>query len=229
MNHDNQYVIGSGFFYKPAGEVQAQWFFNTWLRNTLQYSNPAAIHVLGVGGCTLNPSQPMVNLIPIKGNLGHVHGLIGIEPPFKNHEICGWSASILILAMIAYNEEKDFIFKEQDCLWFGPCLDKMYEEIGDAGCIFGKLKVMPAAQSLFLVKHSFILEFCRLYLSCGKETHQNLPEAKYVRLMAAYPNKFKQFSFGYDRQRPVNFDDECFYLQKITDDEMAELKSRGMI
>lgn len=39
----------------------------------------------------------------------------------------------------------------------------------------------------------------------------------------------KEFSFGYDRDRSVNFDDEVFYLQHIREEEMEELRKRGLI
>jgi len=166
-------------------------------------------------------------VIDFDGNLGHVHHLIN---DIKPHVFGGWSASIIALAMLAYNAELDFVYREQDVLAFGPYIDTMYSEIGHAGMIFGNYTGMPCAQSLFLVKHAAIPDFVKDYLSMGGDRDiQNLPEHKFANLERMDDRKYKRFSFGYDRSRPINFDDPVWYAQRFTPDEIRDLHIKGMV
>src|SRR5690606_28699715 len=151
-------------------------------------------------GSTTPKNYP--NRINLAGNLGHVGDLIhGAKP----HKICGWGASVCALAMIAYCAELDFIYKEQDCLAFGPCVSQMYQAMGDANMVFGRRMTtkpnMPCAQSLFLIRHKFIPNFVADYLSLGDESDKaNTPEAKFVKIESLHPGKVRRLSFGYDRE-----------------------------
>lgn len=169
--------------------------------------------------------------IMLKGNCGHVGDLLSHA---KSHDLCGWSSAVLALAMIAYCNESDFIYKEQDCLAFGPWIEQMYSDMGDRGMVFGRPMQsepwMPCAQSLFLIRHRFILEFVMRYLELGTDADvTNLPEHKFVKLEAAHPQHYARLSFGYDRERPINFDDKVFYAQKLSPSELNELKKRNLL
>jgi len=169
--------------------------------------------------------------ILLGGNCGHVGDLLSGGKP---HALCGWSSAVLALAMIAYCDESDFLYKEQDCLAFGPWIDQMYKDLGNKGMVFGRKMVGPpymeCSQSLFLIRHRFIPEFVRRYIELGPDGDpNNLPETKFAKMEAANPQHYARLSFGYDRERPINFDDKVWFAQKFTAQEIQELKKRGLI
>lgn len=225
----NNYLIGSGYYHGVGKALEAESFYKIWLKN-VQQTGVKEIVIIANGGCRvpmLRSAPPGLSVVSLSGNLGHVGQLLSGE---KSNEIGGWSGSIMALAMIAYNAEKDLVFVEQDCLMFGPCIPKMYEEIGEAGVIFGSNQFMECAQSLFLVRYRYILDFISHYLTTGAENdHFNLPEHKFSRLQKQYPSEWKRFSFGYDRDKPFNMDDPVFYCQQLTADELLMLKGKGLI
>jgi hypothetical protein len=134
--------------------------------------------------------------------------------------------------MIAYNCGRDFIYKEADCLWFGPVPEQMYQDLGDKGMVFGaKMDAAPwmnCAQSTFLIRHSFILDFLRGYLFLPHDKDM-LPEDKFVKLEENHPDKFGRLSFGCDRMRPLPWDAEVWYAQQWTQEELDEAKNRGLL
>lgn len=217
----NKFLLGSGYYVKEPTEQTAEWR-EIWQRNTNRVLPPKTVRIT-VGG-----TVPVAwhNNVYLRGNLGHINDLV-VEKT-KPHAFCGWSGAMLALAMIAYCDESDFIYKEQDCLAFGPWVEKMYEELGDGNVIFGSCEIQPAAQSLFLVKHAYIPEFVRLYLSEGPDNNEeNLPEHKFAKL--ALVHGWKRFSFGYDRDRPFNVKDPVFYVQQVTPEELTVLEAAGLL
>jgi hypothetical protein len=212
------YVVGSGYHYRSDWDRD---FYTIWRNNTEKYTHD--YHIIS----TVR-NVPAVNHILCNHNVGHVGDLIK-----ENRDgLCGWSASICALAMIAYNCGRDFIYKEADCLWFGPVPERMYQDLGDKGMVFGaKMKTAPwmaCAQSTFLIKHWFILDFLRGYLFLPSDKDM-LPEDKFVKLEENAPDKYTRLSFGVDREKPIPYDDSIFYAQQITESEMSELRRRGII
>lgn len=162
-----------------------------------------------------------------KGDLGNCHMLLN---GIKKHAFSGWTGAVCAAALDAYNDEKDFVFFEQDALAFGDIIGQMYAEIKDAGIIFGKCDWMQCEQSLFLVRHFYLPEFVRLFLGEGPQNCEaNLGEQIFMRLARKHTDMWYQFEIPFGRNRPVNFDTPTFYLQKIQPDEMEELRKRGMI
>ncbi len=199
-----------------------------WANNTSQSAPATNFACIEVG--TRNPLY-QGNNIALANNLGHVGDLLNNSKP---HEMCGWSAAVLALAMVAYCNETDMLYKEQDCLAFGPWVEQMYKDIGTKGMVFGRKMVnapyMPCAQSLFLIRHHFIPEFVRRYIELGPErTADNLPEHKFAKLEELWPQHYARLSFGYDRERPINFDDPVWYAQKLTAPELEEIKRRNLL
>jgi hypothetical protein len=165
------------------------------------------------------------DLLILKGNLGHIGDLLEGRKP---HKFCGWSMGVMTLALLAYQNETDFIYKEQDCLAFGPWVERLYSECGDKKVCFGKNGLMTCAQSLFLVKHDFIPEFVRSYLGTGPDA-ATMPETKFSNMAKVNQPNWTQFGFGVDRDRPIPWDDEVFYAQHLTRNELGELSKRGLI
>jgi hypothetical protein len=217
-----KYTVLSGYHQRTPAQ---QWFFHIWWENVMRYTNPERVIVLGSGSSVVPDGGG--HWIVLSGDLGHCGQVLSVEKPYH---FCGGTSSVLALLMLAYCNETDALFKEQDLLAFGPYVEKMYEEIGDHGCIFGNCRQMGTTQSLMLVRHWFIPELVRMYLGTGQEKHpQNVGESKFRRLEEEFPEKFCRYSFGVDRDRPIPYDDPIFFCQKMTNEELRELAKRGLI
>lgn len=225
---ERNYIVGTGFYHAPGQEEWANWFWSLWLESVMRHTPLNKVVVIANGCCVpMWTAHHGINIVKLEGNCGHVGDLLSGA---KKHRLCGWSATVLTLAMIAYANESDVCFIEQDVLTFGDCIGKMYEEIGDAGMIFGSCKLMPAAQSLFLVKHEFLPDFVRRYISKHPEnTDAWLPEKKFARMASESPDKVKRFSFGFDRDRPLDITLPVWYAQKFKPDELRMLADAGLI
>ena len=212
------YIIGSGYHYRSNWDRD---FYYLWYNNTRNYSSDVCV-------ISTNRSVPAPINVHCNHNIGHVGDLM----KEGREGLCGWSASICALAMVAYNCGKDLIYKESDCLWFGPVPEQMYQDCGDKGMVFGaKMDAAPwmnCAQSTFLLRHSFILDFLRGYLFLPHDKDM-LPEDKFVKLEENAPNSYGRLSFGVDRMRPIPWDDKVWYAQQWTQSELDEAKQRGLL
>ncbi len=217
------YTIGVGNHKTPF------WLQELWLENTLKYSRPNRIIVLGDSGSVFHENH-RYGVIPINlhGDLGHFMNLVNGE---KFHHFNGWMGSVLAMAMLAYCNETDLIYKESDCLAWGQWPEHLYNALGDdAGIVFGSCSFMPCEQSLFLVRHSYIPEFCRLILSQPPQnTHENLGEHIFKRLEEQNPAKWVRFTMGVGRDRPIRTEDGIGYAQKLTDADLQLLREKGLI
>lgn len=223
-----RYVVGTGYYNKTKdglNDPAKRSFFDVWYENTMKFSKPHEIIVLAVNGARIKGAPG--EWLTLTGNLGHTHDLTNYLKPY---EMCGWSAAFVTLAMVAYANECDLIFKEQDALAFGPWVERIYQESKGRGMMFGGSKGFACAQSIALVKHDFIPEFVRLYLLEGSEQDKaNECELKFSRMAEKYPQKIGRFSFGCDRDRPIPYDADVFYAQQFSEAELAELRQRKLI
>lgn len=230
--NERHYIIGSGYHntHGARGDALA-WFFRLWMENNKKYANPLAYYVVQSGdGKVPDPAwykTVPVHWLPLHGNLGYFGQLLSGQKPYH---FSGCAAMIAITSMIAYANECDYIYKEQDTLAFGPWVDRMYSEIGSHGCIFGSCRTMGQHLSPMLIRHAFIPEFVRIYLGSGRENdaHQTM-EAKLGRFEQAYPSDFCRYSFGYDRDRPLNLNDPVFCAQKISREELRSMSAAGLL
>jgi hypothetical protein len=226
------YTVVSGYHHSSNSKS----FLLTWLENTMRYSNPSRIIVVGDSCDGVEfPVGLSERVIPIllPGDLGSCGALMNGT---KDHRFNGWSGSMLAGMMLAYCNETDAIYKEADCLWVGDCVGEMYQQIGDAGIIFGNYlqpdgsHAMLCAQSLFLVRHWFIPEFVSTFLSSpAQNIATEMGEDKFARFEQQNPAMWKRFDFGVDRGRPLPFDKETFYCQQCTDAEIDELQKSRLI
>jgi len=229
-----KFVIGTSFFNAPnSGSL---WFFNNLWRPAVQalHRPPATLIPSGVFCIHVarnksdRPFPDWIQHTYLTGDLGHVHQLIGKKEPFKDSAISSYEASMLTLALIAYTNECDLIYLEQDCLAFGKWIEQLYAELGShTEMLFGKVRCMPCAQSLFIVKHKFLLTFVCEYIQAGNDI--KLGEEKFISLMKNRPNQIGQFSFGFDRDRPLVYESPVFYAQKLTRDELLNLRRRNLV
>lgn len=214
-----KYIIGTGYHYKSEWDAE---FFEIWKDNTEKYTKN--YYCLS----TVTPA-PCENNIFVQHNLGHVGDLI----TNNKSNLCGWSASVLTLSMIAYNCNADFIYKESDCLWFGDVIYKMYEDLGQNKMVIGRPMAsppfMPCSQSTFLVKHSFILDFVQAYLGLPRDDKDFLPEHKFMELTSIFPNSISVLSFGIDRERPIDWEAPVWFCQQWTEGELIMAKEKKLI
>jgi len=229
------YILGTGYCHRPD-VAKAEQLWALWRTNTdTATPSPRRIVVMAVGGAVPpEPTSPDMDVIRLSGNLGHIHHLIGKELPYKPYGLSGWSASVLALALIAYNDEADLLYKEADCLAFGPWVAQMYGDLAGGDIVFGgPMKSDPwmsSTQSLFLVRHKAIIPFVAKYLGFGNDSETLLPEDKFARLgESPQPMDVRHLSFGVDRERPIPFDAPVFYVQQPTDGDFESLRQLQLI
>lgn len=220
----NNFVIGTGYHHKSRESFE---FSTTWWgQNVIRLD--LADKVLCVLTGRYKPCVAWDYTFIHGTNFGHVGDLISGE---RSGPLCGWSVCVLTLAMNAYAMGRDLIFVEQDCLCFGPWIERMYQDLGDGDMVFGpKMQTAPymaCAQALFLIRHSALLRFISAYLALPPDKDM-LPESKFAAL-SEHGLDVRYLSFGVDRERPIPWDAEVFYVQQWTAQELNEAKERGLI
>lgn len=226
-----RYLLGSSYF--DGGDERRRAFSKLWHLNQIKTDlvNPAPTRtvIIAEGGSLPTFTGPTSDTVYLTGDLGHIGAHLNGSKPY---EFTGWSASMCALAMMAYIDVADFIYRESDCLAFGPWVHQMYKDLGDGKFIFGPKQTsapwMSCSQSLFLVKHDFIPAFVRAYLSLGKDA-STLGEDKFVKMDQMMPGTARHLTFGYDRMRPIQWEDPVFYMQQCSDADINEARSRGLI
>ena len=223
------YIIGSGYF--SRGKLtDAEGFYRVWWKNKMRFSQPKRIIIIAHGGCYASPTvmrECPADWIHLDGDLGHIHQLVRGEKPFN---YSGFTMTLLTLALLAYQDECDLFFCEQDMLAFGPWPATIYGECGDAKVCYGTGQMMPAFQSLMLIKHEYIPQFVHNYLGAGIErSKENEGEQKHARLAKEHPNDYRTFSFPFDRDRPLDLSLPVFYAQQLTAEELTMLKNSGLL
>lgn len=226
------YLLGTGW-YRDTDEARA--WRGVWDRNLRRYvsCNRSRHITIAVGGaypydlCV----YPLGQVIRLPHNLGHVGDLLHGN---ANHYLCGWSASVIALASLAYAGGTDLIYLEEDALAFGPWVERLYSDLGDGQFIFGAAMKSPpfmqSSQSLFLIRHAFLPTFIREYLSLGWDGHPDtLPENKFATIEARYRNECRRATWMRDRERPLDYDMPVWSAQKYTAEELAELRGRGLL
>lgn len=233
----SNYCIGTGYYNHAGNDEQLHRML--WAVSRHAKPLPEIIYIMSVGGTRPTDKALVyardlglnVAVIPCKHNLLHVGALLNGT---ANHEFCGWSAAVVALSLVSYAAGHDFMYYEADCCAFGPFVERMYQDIGDGGMVFGgpmrSDPWMESAQALSLTRHSYIPRFVSRYLSMGKDGDpSNLPETKYGRLQREDQSMVKWLSFGYDRCRPINWNDDVFYAQKFSQEEISEAKRSGLL
>lgn len=222
-------LIGTGFHAFPsiADEHAKVEFFCMWVERfefgrSIIVVNNSRVRQLPIA------EQHNIQVIDIYGNLGHVGNHLG---KFRPH-LLGWSMSWIIPALIAYSEQRDFIYVEQDCLVFGDWEQAILKEAEERGklALFGNAPnyIAPCEQSLFWIHRDYITEFVNRYMNIPDGDGKMLPEEKFM-TMRAQDLRIGQFSIGVGRARPLTFDAPAWYAQHLTIEEIQELNDRKLI
>jgi hypothetical protein len=223
------YVIGSGYIGSSMAHNQ---FFDIWCRNIMKNPdlNPSKIVVCCSKDQAPTSCPHFVQLIRVSGNLGHI-----CRDSSQRHQLEGWACDVMITALIAYNDESDFLFIEQDCLAFGPFASTLQKECGEEGMIFGSNSWMPSAQSLFYVRHAFIPDFVHKYLGKKIADRKIGGEDAFSQMQNEFGARVKRMSFGFDRDRPpggfssMTNEPAPWYVQQISLAEIKQLRDCGLI
>lgn len=219
-----KYLVVSGYFNKP--ESGMDWFYPIWWRNTIEADvKPQKVCIISMGGHTIKDAPgDWINLVGDTVD-SNTHGVYPPKFPANQIVVCTG-------ALLAWLNQCDLVYKEQDLLAFGPYIKQMYDEIGDRKMIYGRLKMPWAANSLCLFKWDWCLEFVRWFL--GTETQTSATphvsaEDKFFKFVQTNPELAGFYSFGYDRDRPFNITDKVWTAQKFTAKELILLREHGLI
>jgi hypothetical protein len=198
-------------------------FFDIWYKNTRKFTDNR-IYVINIDGEFDSEKYSNLEVVNLQENLGHIGDLI----KNKDYDLSGWTLSILIGLLLCYNNKCDFLYKEQDCLFFGS-IDEVYRQLDYKKCKSLSYKFENwLEQSFFIVKHEFILTFVREWLNILEADYNILTEDKHNLITNKYPNDMKFFDFGYGRERPFQII-ENFFLQQPKIEEMEILKKNNLI
>jgi hypothetical protein len=232
-----RFLLGTSVF--DGGKPERQAMTQLWIENIERMDvKPTKVVMIGEGGA--NIPALCGDAVRLSGDLGHIHQHLD-DGPKSHHGFTGWSASMLALAMLAYVDEADFIYKESDCVAFGPWVQALYRDCGNADWVFGpKMQSAPwmaCAQSLFMVRHKAIPQFVMMFLQRGPENSRHMiGENRFVDMAGFYyPHEFNPalrtayLSFGVDRERPIPWDAPVFYFQQPTAAELASARKRNLI
>lgn len=222
-------LIGTGFCSTSNEDhYKKVEFLSIWLKNVGERDVVIVENTDAMLGRELNPDElpGNVRVIRVNKNKGHVLDFLGKSEP----QLCGWSLSWIQPALTAYAEDRDFLYQESDCLAFGNWEAQILSEMeaGNLKMAFGVGTVCASEQSLFYIRHDFILTAIQKYLAIPRSDGELLPEDK-MWLMARLHRHIGTHSVGPGRSRPIDFEAKTFSAQKFTDEEMAELRARKMI
>lgn len=223
---DHRYMIVSGFHSEPGRGLE--WFHHLWWHNLMKHARPAPQRVLIIADSNCSVSGGNGDWIIFSGDLGHGGDLLKGR---KHNYLPGCPAVWMAGAMLAYINECDFIYLEQDCLAFGPWVERLYSEVTPGRFVcYGRTGSHPASTCLFLVRHSYIPLFVRDYIDEGQEDRpERIAEHKFARLAERSPEYYRQFSFRTDNDRPIYPQDAVFACQKLTPDELRLLERHGLV
>ena len=142
-----------------------------------------------------------------------------------------WAASNITAAAYAYANDMDYLFVEQDCLVVG--LDKAVDMAREKGGIwygFGpNASYRPgwAENCLIYVDNALLLAFIRA-MHAIKDTPDGKPflEQRFHEELSRCEGHIHFWPFGCGRLRPIPWEEEIFYAQHLTDEELDKFKER---
>lgn len=214
-------LIGTGFYSSAADHARKLDFLHLWLANTP--SLPIVIvdnSDLGLPSHLSHPSHS-IRVLRITKNLGHMSSLGA-----SSHRLLGGSLAWIISALVAYSENCDYIYQEQDCLAFGDWLP----EIRRGRASFGNHATMDCEQSLVYIERNFIPGFLAAYLAIPESDAVCLSETKYKLLERQFPDDICRHSLQPGRGRPLPHDSRGpWTAQQFTEPELDALKRAGLV
>lgn len=156
-------------------------------------------------------------------------------------KFCGWSVSVMVGMMIAFHNNCDFIYREQDTLAFGKWVDIIYDLVNKKGkkILVGRDDghAYKIDNGFSFIKHDIILDFLKEWLAIDRKdagARRLRPEQKFTTVFKKFPKVWGFLPFGYATfNRPINYEDETFYFhpnnKKALKILLGEVKKRKLI
>lgn len=197
-----------------------------WEENVMRFAPQCERIVLAVDNA--DPGLKHTQVIRLPGNLGNYMQIVERQKPHLHQ---GCTMQFATLAMLAYVNECDFIYQEQDCLAFGDYVQALYNAAGDAGMCVGRMHATEwAAVALMLVRHRFIPEFVRWWMASGPELDRcQLSELKMRRMMDGNTDEIVWHELGPERRRPFDVTKLPFYIQQVSHDDIEKLRQASLV
>ena len=218
-------LIGTGFYASAEDYENKLRFLDIWLKNT---PNQDIVIVDNSVRPLQLENQPRVRVVRLNNNKGHADTFKGQFRP----QLLGVSICWLIGALIAYNEDRDFIYKEQDALCFGPWIEELYKRAGFYKLVvqMGYALCTPARVEccLFWVDYDYIIELICKYTEISEGDGKTTPEEKFDHV-SRLDRRIAPISFGVGRDRPLPYDEPIWYGQRFTKEELEVLRERKLI
>jgi len=139
-----------------------------------------------------------------------------VETQHHAHDVY---AGMTIAAQYALVNGMDWLYIEQDCLVYG--LDKVLEFSKGKKICFGggEYAWQPgwAEESLMYVSNEYLPTFIQKINACRLYETDQIPEPI---VMQMFKDDVTLWPFGYGRKRPIDFDQDVFYAQQLSDEEL---------
>ena len=218
----NPIFIGTGFYSSAEDHPRKLDFFKTWLLNNPSF--PTVVIDNSALGLGPEPSFAAygadLRIIRVRKNLGHM------SAPLVPSRLLGGTLSWILPALVAYSENCDYIYKEQDCLAFGNWIP----EVRQGRASFGNHATMDCEQSLVYIARDFIPDFLAAYMAIPESDAQVLGETKYKLIEAQFPGQIARHALQPGRGRPLPLDFRGpWTAQQFTAAELAALKAAGWV
>lgn len=243
------YVIGSGWWCGENKErltfgdekIRNSSFHKIWYQSIKKFSNPEKIFIVDSN----SPIKPDIisddiEFISLNTNSGHSTNMQ------SGAIYCGWTASSILSMQYALHCDCDyFVYVEQDCLLYGEgIVERQIKrmEDNDWKYIFGdgKDSYQPLQVSFFIIRKDFIPELLSKFFSIRHLDSKVSPELKlsiavnhYLSLMPNFLLNYKLIrsilsrikvsnfmDCGFGRDRPIDFENEFFYFQQGSEEEI---------
>jgi hypothetical protein len=209
------WLIGTGFYASAANAAKAAEFSRLWDRCN-------AVAPVVVVDNSDNGFETKHRVIRVEKNLGHyiqIWNKPDADP--DGPMLCGWSISWIIPALIAYSENRDFVYIEQDCLCLGDWVGQLKSDIASTGAkvLIGSPSGGQSSEvSLFWMDRDYIPWAIREYMVRPGD-NKMLTEDKFWDLGQRSPRIVAFHSLGPGRNKPIPSDGAAS-VQYLNDQEI---------
>jgi len=231
---NNDYIVTTGY-YSPPDNKFIEDFFHIWYDNIIKYSSPKRIIVVNAG-CK-RPEGAKGEWLD-----GYNFGYVPVMDKERNcPKFCGWSIGFMVGMMIAFHNNCDFIYREQDTLAFGKYIDAIYNMVNKKGkkILVGEdcAHAYKIDNGFTFLKHDIILDFLKEWLTIDRKDAgpgRLRPEQKFTTVFKKFTKVQGFLPFGYGTfNRPINYEDETFYFHPNNKKALAicleEVRKRKLV
>lgn len=230
--------------------IRSRDFHQLWYQAISRYSNPQKILIVDSNSPLLpdiNPDDDRMELVSLNYNAGHNTAL-------NTKFCGAVRAMQLGLMYALQCDTDYFVYLEQDVLIYGAGIIEHCIRCMKTQYMFGSGAGTPqrTQQSLFIIRQDGILSFIKRLNEIKQDDHEIPPEEKYhlvctrgflgylvylsmkreknllINKLDWHVSKvfrnYDHLPIGYGRTRPIRFNDEYFYFQHGTEEELRQYK-----